>query len=752
MARRVRTFAWDQTSLGPIAEWPNSLRTVVDLILASPLPMIVHWGARRLQIYNDAARSLFGWRHPQAFGQPSDEFWGDIKDLVAPIHARVMAGEAVILTDQLWTHARRGGAADDFYFTNHFVPLWDELGRIAGSLVIAVETTAEVRGRAQRQASETALRESQAGLEAACDLVGLSSYRWEPATGRLCWGDRLKALWGLPPDAEADEQLWMEGIHPEDRARVQAAVERAVDPDGDGVYAIQYRVIGHAGGPERWISTSGRTVFEHRKPVSFTGVVLEVTDQKRIEAQLRRSEGYLAAILRQAPVGVAVFDADGQLVMGNAALDRFEIGETPSDDAQAPRWRAFRADGSPLAADYSPVKLALRGEVTMPGVDFLHRRANGAELWIRVGAAPLRDGEGGVYGVVATYEDIDQQRRYEDRLRSSEERFRRFAENSVDVIWIYDVVQARLEYVSPGFQRIWGIAPDQAVADRDLWVSSVHPEDRAGVATALQQVASRGETVSHEYRIVRPDGAVRRIHDTGFPIRDAAGRIVQAAGVAQDVTRDASPAVYLVDPDPQTRTVKAELLRAAGRRVTLFASEQAFLEVAAALTPGCVVVRTEDRAPTRFDLVGALKARRISLPVILETTLGGDVAWAISAMKAGAVDLLEAPCRPEALLAAVASALAGLGEVTEDDDAVQLAQMQVALMSSREREVLEGLLSGGTNKTIARHLGISPRTVENHRARVMERLGAHTLPEAVLAAASAGVKPARRPRTNGGPA
>jgi PAS domain S-box-containing protein len=615
MAERVRTFAWDQTPLGPITEWPGSLKTIVDLALESPLPMTVHWGPRQVQIYNDAARDVFGRRHPQALGRSWDECWGDIKDPIAPIHARVMAGEAVVLADQPWTYPRHGGAPEDVYFTSHFVPLRDELGGVAGFIVTAVETTSEVRGR----------------------------------------------------------------------------------------------------------------------------------------AQLRRSEGYLAAILRQAPVGVAVFDTDGRLVMGNAALDRFEIEGAPPDGAQAPRWRAFRADGSSLAADYSPVALALGGAVTMPGVDFLHRRGNGAEVWIRVSAAPLRDDEGGVYGVVATYEDIDQQRRYEDRLRSSEERFRRFVENSVDVIWIYDAVEARLEYVSPGFQRIWGIAPEQVVADRDLWAASVHPEDRGAVVTALQQVLSGGKTVSHEYRIVRPDGAVRRIRDTGFPIRDAAGHIVQAAGVAQDVTRDASPAVYLIDPDPQTRTAKAELLREAGRRVTAFASEQAFLEVAAVLTPGCVVVRTEDRGAARFDLVGALKARRISLPVILETTLGGDVASAISAMKAGAADLLEAPCGAEALLSAVASALAGLGEVSDDDDATQQAQMQVALMSSREREVLEGLLSGGTNKTIARHLGISPRTVENHRARVMERLGAHTLPEAVLAAASAGMKPTRRPRSNGGP-
>ena len=102
-----------------------------------------------------------------------------------------------------------------------------------------------------------------------------------------------------------------------------------------------------------------------------------------------------------------------------------------------------------------------------------------------------------------------------------------------------------------------------------------------------------------------------------------------------------------------------------------------------------------------------------------------------------------APAEIEPVLAAVASALADVRETELEECASQVARGQIALMSQREREVLEGLLQGGTNKTIARELGISPRTVEIHRARVMERLGAHTVPEAVLAAAAAGMKPLR---------
>lgn len=110
-------------------------------------------------------------------------------------------------------------------------------------------------------------------------------------------------------------------------------------------------------------------------------------------------------------------------------------------------------------------------------------------------------------------------------------------------------------------------------------------------------------------------------------------------------------------------------------------------------------------------------------------------------MKAGAADYLEAPCAPDVILAAIASAMAGIREVKLRDQEAQLRRSRIASLSQRERGVLESRLRGGTNKSIGRDLGISPRTVEVHRARVMEQLDAHTFPEAVLKAHAAGLEP-----------
>jgi FixJ family two-component response regulator len=106
-------------------------------------------------------------------------------------------------------------------------------------------------------------------------------------------------------------------------------------------------------------------------------------------------------------------------------------------------------------------------------------------------------------------------------------------------------------------------------------------------------------------------------------------------------------------------------------------------------------------------------------------------------MKAGAVDYLDSPVAFEALLEAVASALAEVREAMEADRSLDFARARISGMSMREHEVLEGLVAGETNKLIGRRLGISPRTVEVHRAHLMERLDVRSLPELVLLAAAA---------------
>jgi PAS domain S-box-containing protein len=328
--------------------------------------------------------------------------------------------------------------------------------------------------------------------------------------------------------------------------------------------------------------------------------------------------------------------------------------------------------------------------------------------------------------------------RAESALNESEARFRQFAEHSADVLWILDAETMAMEYVSPAYERVWGRAL-ATLQDRSQWIETMHPEDRERGSQATQSVL-RGETVVQEYRIVRPDGSMRRIQATIFPIFDEQGKVQRVAGIARDITQHDGSMVYVVDGDEGSRRELSLVLQEAGYQVNEFPSAQAFLEVASVLVPGCVVLRIHGPEASELTLARELKGRRAALPVIVVGEARGSVSFGVEAMKAGAVDFLNIPYRSDQLLEAVASATVSIQDRAQRDQAADLVRARIAALSTREREVLDGLLAGGTNKAIARDLGISPRTVEAHRARIMERLGAQSLTELVQIAMAAGLR------------
>jgi two-component system response regulator FixJ len=199
------------------------------------------------------------------------------------------------------------------------------------------------------------------------------------------------------------------------------------------------------------------------------------------------------------------------------------------------------------------------------------------------------------------------------------------------------------------------------------------------------------------------------------------------------------PVVHVIDDDEAVLDSLAFLLECGGFSVRTYGSAAAFLAVAGAgLRAGCVV--TDVRMP---DMDGLALQRRlldlgVRLPVIVMTG-HGDVPLAVQALKAGASDFIEKPFDDEAMLAAVRTALEADRRVRERAEEVEGIAARLASLTPRERQVLERLVAGQPNKTIAYDLGSSPRTVEVHRARVMEKMGARSLSELVRTALKVGI-------------
>jgi two-component system response regulator FixJ len=180
------------------------------------------------------------------------------------------------------------------------------------------------------------------------------------------------------------------------------------------------------------------------------------------------------------------------------------------------------------------------------------------------------------------------------------------------------------------------------------------------------------------------------------------------------------------------------LLKTAGIAVRGFESAKAFIDVLPQVDSGCII--TDVRMPeiTGIDLLKTVKEVKPDLPVIVITG-HGDIALAVEAMKIGAVDFLEKPFDDDHLLAAVRSALDREADLARRNAEANEIQDKLAALSNRERQVLEGLVAGNANKTIAFDLGISPRTVEIYRANLMTKMAANSLSDLVRMAMVAGI-------------
>ncbi len=190
------------------------------------------------------------------------------------------------------------------------------------------------------------------------------------------------------------------------------------------------------------------------------------------------------------------------------------------------------------------------------------------------------------------------------------------------------------------------------------------------------------------------------------------------------------PIIFVVDDDEAVRLSTEMLIRSMGLRAESFDSAAEFLEDFDPQQPGCVILDIRMPGMSGLELQEHLNALGATIPVIFVTG-HGDVPMAVKAMKAGAVDFLQKPFRDQELIDRVHAALDRDSENRELSAARARIQARIDTLTSREIEVMEKVVDGRANKQIASELGLSPRTVEIHRARVMSKMRADSLPDLV---------------------
>ncbi|KPP92201.1 PAS domain S-box protein [Erythrobacter sp. HL-111] len=233
-----------------------------------------------------------------------------------------------------------------------------------------------------------------------------------------------------------------------------------------------------------------------------------------------------------------IFGDKHTAALGRPARETFpEVWETMGD-----RLERVLAEGRPLTLEDIPTALGRNGTVQ--------------EAVFNLHSTPiLRNGEGEPIGVISVYEEKTGTALTERAIRKSEERFRQFGDASPDVIWMIDATGERFEYISPAFETVWGVKRRRVLGDRSAMAKFIHSADRERVGQVAARVFS-GERAQVDYRILRPDGEVRHIHEVGFAIREPDGdRIVRIGGIAQDRTDRVRQRKALEDSERRFRTL-----------------------------------------------------------------------------------------------------------------------------------------------------------------------------------------------------
>ncbi|MCR0983091.1 PAS domain S-box protein [Roseomonas populi] len=265
------------------------------------------------------------------------------------------------------------------------------------------------------------------------------------------------------------------------------------------------------------------------------------------------SRGRLAELVLESTADFAIFttDLDGIITSWNAPAERI-MGWSEAEAVGQDACMIFTPEDQAKGACEQEMETARKDGRAVD--ERWHLRKDGTHFWGSGSMTRLEETETGEHlGYVKIIRDRTEQASAEELLRETSTRLHGFAENSADVLWIIDAGERRLEYLSPAYERVWGEPRDRIMRDLTHWAETVHPEDRQRVLSAMPRLLG-GEAQVLEYRILRPDGGVRWIRDTGFPIRGHGDAIVRVAGISHDVTVEREAVEALRHSEERLRT------------------------------------------------------------------------------------------------------------------------------------------------------------------------------------------------------
>ena len=303
MGEMIRLHDWSASPLGTIRGWPDGLRTAVCTMLGTRNPVALTWGPELIVLYNDGCAGLMGPdMHPGILGKPAAA-WPRSQEIgSAEVQQVLNSGESAGQESRM-IPVRRGGMLEDAWWTYSRTPIHDQQSPngVGGALMLFTETTAQERAE---RGCEVRFQSLEARFRIAREAAQLGLFDVDMKSGECIWDARIRNIWGVAPDELITDQVFMAGVHPDDRNAVTAALALATAPESSGDYRAEYRVIQRGTGSICWLMATGRAFFDQGQAVRLVGTVQDISERKRSEEKIRllmaevnhRSKNLLAVV------------------------------------------------------------------------------------------------------------------------------------------------------------------------------------------------------------------------------------------------------------------------------------------------------------------------------------------------------------------------------------------------------------------------------------------------------------------------
>ncbi len=505
---------------------PDLASYVDALVEVSPVGMAVFDAELRFVRVNQVLAEVNGIPAEAHIGRRLRDVLPELAPVVEPIMARVLAtGVAERAIPVRGETSRMPGVEREWRVS--YVRL-DVQGTLA--LACYVEERTEVAG-AQR-----ALFAQEHEFRAIADGLPIGLVMRDPA-GEIVFANQAYARIAGRTLEEARGTGWTLAIHPDDLPRVMAGVQRAV-ATREPFESEHRHVLGD--GQVMWVRTRTFAVLVGPTLHRMVTLLEDITARRAAAEALRASEERFRTICEVAPLGIFLSDADARVVYSNPAAERI-LGRSTAEIHGKGWGSAVHPD------DRAEVERTVAEADKGPGGGFsLSARLvhpDGTVIWMETQSRNVYDGDQ-YLGRVSLVSDVTERRRMVQAVYESEALFRELSENVDAVFYLTRPDASGVDFVSQGFEKVWGRRVEELRSNPLLWIAAIHPDDREGVEASFTRDRAHFQA---DYRVIRPDGTLRWISDRSFPVRDAEGEIVRIAGVATDET--------------ERRTLEAQLLQ-----------------------------------------------------------------------------------------------------------------------------------------------------------------------------------------------